>query len=65
MLQSRIHPCIDEFKGICFIFQETMYIEENTYTNDMISLIFSLKEKVGALAKVLHIFEVNILLLCL
>uniref|UniRef100_A0A452GR11 phenylalanine 4-monooxygenase n=1 Tax=Gopherus agassizii TaxID=38772 RepID=A0A452GR11_9SAUR len=41
----------------CFIFQETMYIEENTHKNDMISLIFSLKEKVGALAKVLRIFE--------
>ncbi|KAH1187435.1 hypothetical protein KIL84_020184 [Mauremys mutica] len=38
-------------------FQETMYIEENAYKNDMISLIFSLKEKVGALATVLRIFE--------
>ncbi|CAM2097833.1 phenylalanine-4-hydroxylase [Caretta caretta] len=38
-------------------FQETMYIEENPYKNDMISLIVSLKEKVGALAKALRIFE--------
>uniref|UniRef100_A0A8C3FKQ0 Phenylalanine-4-hydroxylase n=1 Tax=Chrysemys picta bellii TaxID=8478 RepID=A0A8C3FKQ0_CHRPI len=46
-----------KLKTDLFIFQETMYIEENTYKNDMISLIFLLKEKVGALAKVLRIFE--------
>ncbi|XP_054844785.1 phenylalanine-4-hydroxylase isoform X2 [Eublepharis macularius] len=36
---------------------ESMYIEENTFKNSAISLIFSLKEEVGALAKVLRIFE--------
>ncbi|KAM6435865.1 phenylalanine-4-hydroxylase [Liasis olivaceus] len=39
------------------LFQESRYIEENTSQNDAISLIFSLKEEVGALAKVLCIFE--------
>ncbi|XP_063164574.1 phenylalanine-4-hydroxylase [Candoia aspera] len=39
------------------IFQESRYIEENASQNDAISLIFSLKEEVGALAKVLRIFE--------
>ncbi|XP_048358275.1 phenylalanine-4-hydroxylase [Sphaerodactylus townsendi] len=37
--------------------QESMYIEENTFKSSAISLIFSLKEEVGALAKVLRIFE--------
>ncbi|XP_062989450.1 phenylalanine-4-hydroxylase [Elgaria multicarinata webbii] len=37
--------------------QESRYIEESTAQNDAISLIFSLKEEVGALAKVLRIFE--------
>ncbi|XP_044297101.1 phenylalanine-4-hydroxylase isoform X2 [Varanus komodoensis] len=37
--------------------QESRYIEESTIQNDVISLIFSLKEEVGALAKVLRIFE--------
>ncbi|KAK9400025.1 phenylalanine-4-hydroxylase [Crotalus adamanteus] len=36
---------------------ESRYIEENTSQNDAISLIFSLKEEVGALAKILRIFE--------
>ncbi|XP_007425335.1 phenylalanine-4-hydroxylase [Python bivittatus] len=39
------------------LFHESRYIEENTSQNDAISLIFSLKEEVGALAKVLRIFE--------
>ncbi|XP_070802808.1 phenylalanine-4-hydroxylase isoform X1 [Pituophis catenifer annectens] len=39
------------------LFQESRYIEENTSQKDAISLIFSLKEEVGALAKVLRIFE--------
>uniref|UniRef100_A0A8C5ZY64 Phenylalanine hydroxylase n=1 Tax=Marmota marmota marmota TaxID=9994 RepID=A0A8C5ZY64_MARMA len=33
--------------------QETSYIEDNSIQNGSISLIFSLKEEVGALAKVL------------
>uniref|UniRef100_A0A287D6X9 Phenylalanine hydroxylase n=2 Tax=Marmotini TaxID=337730 RepID=A0A287D6X9_ICTTR len=33
--------------------QETSYIEDNSIQNGAISLIFSLKEEVGALAKVL------------
>uniref|UniRef100_A0A8I6ANH3 Phenylalanine hydroxylase n=1 Tax=Rattus norvegicus TaxID=10116 RepID=A0A8I6ANH3_RAT len=33
--------------------QETSYIEDNSNQNGAISLIFSLKEEVGALAKVL------------
>ncbi|CAI5786182.1 phenylalanine-4-hydroxylase [Podarcis lilfordi] len=37
--------------------QESSYIEESKAQNDAISLIFSLKEEVGALAKVLRIFE--------
>uniref|UniRef100_A0A8C5P1E8 Phenylalanine hydroxylase n=1 Tax=Jaculus jaculus TaxID=51337 RepID=A0A8C5P1E8_JACJA len=32
--------------------QETSYIEENSIQNGAVSLIFSLKEEVGALAKV-------------
>nr|KAF6369956.1 phenylalanine hydroxylase [Myotis myotis] len=39
--------------------QETSYIENNSNENDAISLIFSLKEEVGALAKVLRLFEEN------
>ncbi|XP_007527985.1 phenylalanine-4-hydroxylase [Erinaceus europaeus] len=39
--------------------QETSYIEENSSQNSAISLIFSLKEEVGALAKVLRLFEEN------
>lgn len=39
-----------------------MYIEESSNKNGVISLIFSLKEEVGALAKVLRTFEVNIFL---
>ncbi|XP_032155347.1 phenylalanine-4-hydroxylase isoform X2 [Sapajus apella] len=39
--------------------QETSYIEENATQNGAISLIFSLKEEVGALAKVLRLFEEN------
>lgn len=42
-----------------FILQESSYIEENT-KNDAISLIFSLREEIGALAKVLRIFEVHV-----
>ncbi|OPJ80532.1 hypothetical protein AV530_010830 [Patagioenas fasciata monilis] len=38
-------------------FQESMYIEESPNKNGVISLIFSLKEEVGALAKVLRTFE--------
>ncbi|KAF1500191.1 Phenylalanine-4-hydroxylase, partial [Megadyptes antipodes antipodes] len=38
-------------------FQESMYIEESSNKNGVISLIFSLKEEVGALAKVLRTFE--------
>uniref|UniRef100_A0A803YIZ7 ACT domain-containing protein n=1 Tax=Meleagris gallopavo TaxID=9103 RepID=A0A803YIZ7_MELGA len=41
---------------------ESMYIEESSNKNGVISLIFSLKEEVGALAKVLRTFEVNIFL---
>lgn len=37
--------------------QRSMYIEENTQKAGAISLIFSLKEQVGALAKLLHLFE--------
>nr|XP_030711293.1 phenylalanine-4-hydroxylase [Globicephala melas] len=37
--------------------QETSYIEDNSNQNSAISLIFSLKEEVGALAKVLRLFE--------
>nr|XP_056702546.1 phenylalanine-4-hydroxylase [Euleptes europaea] len=36
---------------------ESMYIEENTFKSSAFSLIFSLKEEVGALAKILRIFE--------
>lgn len=43
-------------------FQESMYIEESSNKSGVISLIFSLKEEVGALAKVLRTFEVNIFL---
>ncbi|XP_054301672.1 phenylalanine-4-hydroxylase isoform X6 [Pongo pygmaeus] len=39
--------------------QETSYIEDNSSQNGAISLIFSLKEEVGALAKVLRLFEEN------
>ncbi|XP_004844896.1 phenylalanine-4-hydroxylase isoform X2 [Heterocephalus glaber] len=39
--------------------QETRYIEDNSSQNSAISLIFSLKEEVGALAKVLRLFEEN------
>ncbi|XP_045443541.1 phenylalanine-4-hydroxylase isoform X1 [Pipistrellus kuhlii] len=40
--------------------QETSYIENNNSNeNDAISLIFTLKEEVGALAKVLRLFEEN------
>ncbi|EPQ16718.1 Phenylalanine-4-hydroxylase [Myotis brandtii] len=39
--------------------QETSYIENNSNENDAVSLIFSLKEEVGALAKVLRLFEEN------
>ncbi|NXS06330.1 PH4H hydroxylase, partial [Neodrepanis coruscans] len=38
-------------------FQESMYIEDSPNKNGVISLIFSLKEEVGALAKVLRTFE--------
>uniref|UniRef100_A0A671F4R8 phenylalanine 4-monooxygenase n=1 Tax=Rhinolophus ferrumequinum TaxID=59479 RepID=A0A671F4R8_RHIFE len=38
---------------------ETSYIEDNTGSNGAISLIFSLKEEIGALAKVLRLFEEN------
>ncbi|KAL4701787.1 hypothetical protein H8959_015791 [Pygathrix nigripes] len=38
---------------------ETSYIEDNANQNGAISLIFSLKEEVGALAKVLRLFEVS------
>ncbi|XP_029455548.1 phenylalanine-4-hydroxylase isoform X3 [Rhinatrema bivittatum] len=37
--------------------KDSMYIEESTQKNGMISLIVSLKEEVGALAKVLRLFE--------
>jgi len=43
-------------------FQESTYTEEPSNKNGVISLIFSLKEEVGALAKVLRTFEVNIFL---
>ncbi|XP_008703913.1 phenylalanine-4-hydroxylase isoform X2 [Ursus maritimus] len=39
--------------------QETSYIEDNSNHSGAISLIFSLKEEVGALAKVLRLFEEN------
>lgn len=39
--------------------QETSYIEDTSNENSAISLIFSLKEEVGALAKVLRLFEEN------
>lgn len=39
--------------------QETSYIEDNSNQNGAVSLIFSLKEEVGALAKVLRLFEEN------
>ncbi|KAK2495448.1 hypothetical protein MC885_000774 [Smutsia gigantea] len=39
--------------------QETSYIEDNSNQNGVISLIFSLKEEIGALAKVLRLFEEN------
>ncbi|ELW71588.1 Phenylalanine-4-hydroxylase [Tupaia chinensis] len=39
--------------------QETSYIEDNSNQDGAISLIFSLKEEVGALAKVLRLFEEN------
>lgn len=49
------------FGCIFFIsFQESSYIEDSPNKNGVISLIFSLKEEVGALAKVLRTFEVNI-----
>nr|XP_030119045.1 phenylalanine-4-hydroxylase [Taeniopygia guttata] len=38
-------------------FQETSYIEDSPSKNGVISLIFSLKEEVGALARVLRTFE--------
>ncbi|XP_064593244.1 phenylalanine-4-hydroxylase isoform X1 [Zonotrichia leucophrys gambelii] len=38
-------------------FQESSYIEDSPSKNGVISLIFSLKEEVGALAKVLRTFE--------
>ncbi|XP_050001573.1 phenylalanine-4-hydroxylase [Alexandromys fortis] len=39
--------------------QETSYIEDNSNQNGAVSLLFSLKEEVGALAKVLRLFEEN------
>uniref|UniRef100_F1SRJ8 Phenylalanine-4-hydroxylase n=1 Tax=Sus scrofa TaxID=9823 RepID=F1SRJ8_PIG len=39
--------------------QETSYIEDSSSQDGSISLIFSLKEEVGALAKVLRLFEEN------
>ncbi|XP_059101383.1 phenylalanine-4-hydroxylase [Peromyscus eremicus] len=39
--------------------QETSYIEDNSNPNGAVSLLFSLKEEVGALAKVLRLFEEN------
>lgn len=45
---------------LVLFFQESMYIEEPSNKNGVISLIFSLKEEVGALAKVLRTFEVNV-----
>ncbi|NXP72509.1 PH4H hydroxylase, partial [Ramphastos sulfuratus] len=45
-------------KPTCFLFfQESRYIEESSNKDGVISLIFSLKEEVGALAKVLRTFE--------
>ncbi|XP_030070257.1 phenylalanine-4-hydroxylase isoform X2 [Microcaecilia unicolor] len=44
-----------KMNGVCS--KESMYIEESTQKNGMISLIVSLKEEVGALAKVLRLFE--------
>lgn len=42
------------------LLQETNYIEGNSDQN-AVSLIFSLKEEVGALARVLRLFEVSAL----
>ncbi|KAM5335992.1 phenylalanine-4-hydroxylase isoform 1-T1 [Glossophaga mutica] len=39
--------------------QETSYIEDTSNESGAVSLIFSLKEEVGALAKVLRLFEEN------
>lgn len=51
------------FIGVFFLsFQESRYIEDSPNKNGVISLIFSLKEEVGALAKVLRTFEVSIFL---
>lgn len=44
--------------------QETSYIEDNSNQNGAVSLLFSLKEEVGALAKVLRLFEVSPSFLC-
>ncbi|XP_020660077.2 phenylalanine-4-hydroxylase [Pogona vitticeps] len=46
---------VHSMNGDCL--QESSYIEESSGLNDAISLIFSLREEVGALAKVLRIFE--------
>ncbi|KAJ7329075.1 hypothetical protein JRQ81_015249, partial [Phrynocephalus forsythii] len=46
---------VHNVNGDCL--QESRYIEESSGQNDAISLIFSLKEEVGALAKVLRLFE--------
>lgn len=46
---------ICKMNGVCP--KESMYIEESTLKNGVISLIVSLKEEVGALAKVLRLFE--------
>ncbi|GAB0176925.1 phenylalanine-4-hydroxylase [Grus japonensis] len=58
----RGHRCLDNMDAQhCKMngdaFQESMYIEESSNKNGVISLIFSLKEEVGALAKVLRTFE--------
>lgn len=53
------------FFSICLSVQKrrgSMYLEEETgKKSEVISCIFSLKEEVGALAKALRLFEVNLL----
>ncbi|KAI1239238.1 hypothetical protein IHE44_0012352 [Lamprotornis superbus] len=51
-------PWLDEDSGGTEMLQEeSRYIEDSPNKNGVISLIFSLKEEVGALAKVLRTFE--------
>lgn len=62
MEKAKLIPWVNGSNFCLFFlsFQESSYIEDSPSKNGVISLIFSLKEEVGALAKVLRTFEVNI-----